>query len=262
MLKIMKARFGYLGSRNTCLAVLLGTVLSVLTGNPSNAQSLSEALHFLEGEKFQKEVFLPYQADEARVQSIQEGWNKLEPGQTMEEVRALIGAPDEIEAVFSKGERTEEIRCIQYAYIFKRSRSEEWGKAFDQSLIRLSFNLRGQLVSAQGYATPGFNELVRELGLGFQFEIGLHETVEVNDLLLRLDFLLMENAAKSPESSDNGRNTSTGSEAAISVILPDRRESFTLELGDDPEKRFKIYGAYKISLLAVPDKEVAILMVE
>ncbi|MFN8395111.1 MAG: hypothetical protein U0176_10720 [Bacteroidia bacterium] len=254
------------GTVNTGLprlvVALLGGLWLMMAGWTAHAQSLSEALHYLEAEKYQNEVFLPYQADQARIDGIHKGWNKLEPGQTIDEVRALIGAPDEIEAVFTKGERTEEIRCIQYAYIFSRSRSEEWGKAYDQSLIRLSFNLHGQLVSAQGYATPGFNELVRELGLGFQFEIGLHETVEVNDLLLRLDFLLMENAAKSPESSDNGLDMSTGSEASISVILPDRREAFKLVLGDDPEKRFKIYGAYKISLLAVPDKDVAILMVE
>lgn len=234
----------------------------IWAGTPVCGQTLSEALHYLEGEKFQEEVFLPYVADEARAQSIHRGWNKLEPGQSMEEVRALIGAPDEIEAVFSKGERTEEIRCIQYTYIFNRTRSEEWGKAYDQSLIRLSFNLRGQLVSAQGYATPGFNELVRELGLGFQFEIGMHETVQVNDLLIRLDFLLMENEAKRPESSDPGMETSSGSEASISVILPDRKEAFKLALGADPELRFKLYGAYKISLLAVPDRDVAILMVE
>lgn len=244
------------------LMAFSGWLLLMMAGIWANAQSLSEALHYLEGEKFQKEVFLPYKADEARVQSIQKGWNKLEPGQSMEEVRALIGAPDEIEAVFTKGERTEEIRCIQYAYIFSRSRSEEWGKAYDESVIRLSFNLHGQLVSAQGYATPGFNELIRELGLGFQFEIGLHETVEVNDLRIRLDFLSLENAPKSPESSDNGMNTSHGSEVSISVMLPDRREAFKLYSGDDPEKLFKIYGAYKISLLAVPDKEAAILMVE
>jgi hypothetical protein len=226
-------------------------------------QTLSEALHFLEASRYQSEIFLPYTAEPARVAEIQKGWNSLEPGQSTVEVRALMGAPDEIDAVFGKGERTDVMKCFQYTYLFERAKADDWGKAYNEKYIRLSFNLNGQLVSANGFAVKGFKELVREQGLGFQFEIGLHETVRVNDLYIKLDFVLAADEETAGESSSERMSPSAGNEALFSVILPDRQDNFKLTLGaSNPSGRFKLYGPYKISLVAVPDSESVILMVE
>jgi hypothetical protein len=234
-----------------------------LTFTALKAQTLSEALHYLEASKHQPEIFLPYTADAARVAAIQKGWNDLEPGQTTEEVRALIGAPDEIDAVFGKGERTDVMKCFQYTYLFERSKADEWGKAYNERYIRLSFNLNGQLVSANGFAVKGFQELIREQGLGFQFEIGLHETVRVNDLNIKLDFVLTSDEEGAGESSSERVGAAVGNDALFSVVLPDRQDNFKLSLGgSNPNARFKLYGPYKISLVAVPDEESVILIVE
>lgn len=237
----------------------MGTLvlLSKLTG-----QSLSEALHYLEASKYQSEIFLPYLADEARVAQIKQGWNKLEPGMATTEVRDLIGPPDEIEAVFGKGERADVMKCFQYTYLFERTKADEWGKAYNERYIRLSFSLAGQLVSANGFAMKDFKELVRELGLGFQFEIGLHETVRVNDLLVKLDFVLLSDEESAAESSSERMGHAVGNEALLSAVLPDRHGDFKLALGVGLDARSKIYGPYKIHLIALPDTESAILMVE
>src|SRR5687768_6676725 len=117
----------------TALAVLL---LGVWVFNPLKGQTLSEALHYLEAPKYQPEIFLPYLADQNRTAAIQKGWNELEPGLTVEEVRGLIGAPDEIDAVFGKGERTDVMKCFQYTYLFERAKADEWGKAYHEKYIR------------------------------------------------------------------------------------------------------------------------------
>jgi hypothetical protein len=244
-------------------AFLLFLLCGGLIFSSLQAQTLSEALHYLEASKYQPEVFLPYTADAARIAGIQKGWNELEPGQSIDEVRALIGAPDEIDAVFGKGERTDVMKCFQYTYLFDRAKADEWGKAYNERYIRLSFNLHGQLVSANGFGAKGFKELIREQGLGFQFEIGLHETVRVNDLILKLDFVLTSDDEGAGESSSERVGTIVGNDALFSVILPDRQESFKLTLGgSNPNARFKLHGPYKISLVAVPDSESAILIVE
>jgi hypothetical protein len=188
--------------------------------------------------------------------------NALETGMTTTEASQLLGAPDEIEALFVQGERTEEIQGFRYTYLLERKRANEWGKAYDERWIHLNFNLSGQLASAEAYAIPGFNELVRELGLGFAFSMGLHETVKINELLIRLDFVLDAGSASAGEASRAADEAA--SEARFSASLPDRADNLKLNLGDDaqPTLQTQTYGTYRITLLAIPSGDRVALVVE
>jgi hypothetical protein len=244
-------------------ALAVATLWLAIGLNAAHAQSIGEALQYLDAERFQPEVYLPYQADAARSEQLITHMNMLALGQSTEEVRGLLGAPDEIEAVFKVGDRTEELEGFKYVYLFSREKSDEWGQAYNEKFLHLSFNLHGRLEGAEGFMVKGFHELVRELGLGFEFSMGLHETVKIDELFIHLDFILDAEAPASCESAGD-REGAAGSYALFTLTLPDRKDNFKLAM-DSPAKRgeqSKNYNKYKISLRAIPNSERVAIIVE
>ncbi len=225
-------------------------------------QSLSEAFQLLEAERYQPEVYMPYRADEARQQQLITSMNLLETGQPIEEVRQLLGAPDEIHPIFVMGDRTEELHGIQYVYLFSRSKSEEWGLAYHESVIRIDFNLQGQLDAAEGLSVPGFNDLLRAVGLGFDFTMGLHETVKINDLLIRLEVVAGSGDASMAEAASNA--ATENAYAIFTVSLTDRKDNIRLRLdsGQATSEQSKMYNRYRITLNAIPAANRVALVVE
>lgn len=242
------------------------TVAMVMLGcgwmSPMFGQSLSEALAQLEAPRYQTEIFLPYQAPQERKDMIVLHMNSLEAGLTTGEVTSLMGAPDEIIALFAAGDRTEELQGFQYVYLLERSRANDWGRAYDERYIHVNFNLGGQLVSAEGYSMPAFKEVIRELGLGFEFSMGLHETVKINGLLIRLDFIHGADAQSGAESATG--KSDDAAEAIFAVSMPDRADNLKLNMGGESQgsQQTITYGSFRLTLLGIPGTDRVSLIVE
>jgi hypothetical protein len=222
-------------------------------------QSLAEAMKFLDVARYQPEVYLPYKADQVREQALGANMNSLESGYSTEAVLKTLGAPDEVEPIMVAGDRTEELQGFTYIYLWEREKSDEWGKPYNEKAIRVYFDLSGRLVSAEGYAVPGFHEVVRELGLAFEFTMGLHETVKINDLLIRLDFVLN---GEGPSAGESGASeTETSPSALFSLTMPDRKDNIELSM-EGAEEQSKTYSRYRITLLAIPNSDRVSLIVK
>ncbi len=225
-------------------------------------QSLAEAMHFFEAPLHAQEIYLPYKADLLREEQLRGQMNGLESGMNPDQVRASLGAPDEIEPILVQGDRTEEYSGFQYVYLLEREKSTEWGKAYEEKCLRINFNMSGLLISAEGHAVPGFKEVVREMGLDFAFSMGLHETVKVNDLLIRLDFVLDADAESAGEASSEA--DAQFPYGLFSVALSDRSDKLKLSMADgqDAGLQSKTYGQYRITLLAIPSNGRVSLVVK
>lgn len=241
------------------LLVVIGLCLASYV----QAQSLSSALKYLEAETFHPmEIILPYRADSSRIAQIRHNMNRLEAGMTVDEVRKHLGHPDLIDPVFGEGERTSVLQSFQYTYLFERLASDEWGKAYEDKSLALSFNLNGQLISAKSLFVPAFREIIREQGLGFQFEIGRAETVKIDGLFLRLESVETQKIAGSPEAPDYPPGE--GAKATFTAEMEDRNAELELSILSKPYRSENVrhFGKYKVSLLAVPDSERVFVIVE
>lgn len=227
------------------------------------SQTLAASLHFLEDEVFQTNVTLPYKADAARTEVLLDNMNALSIGLSVEKVRSLLGSPDEIEAIFKVGERTEELEAFEYVYLIAKEPKLGVDAASADQYLRINFNLSGLLQGAHAQNVEGFHDLVRELGLGFQFSMGLHETVQIDDLLIHLDFILDE-AAGSPRAAESMRGEPQSPFALFTLETPERKEDFKLMI-DRPSlqgQQSKYYGKYKINMITVSKSERVVLIVE
>lgn len=232
-------------------------VMFLLTGF-ARGQSMLAALKLLDSPRYQTEIYLDYQAEKERVDAISSNMNHLVSGMPFEVVDSLIGAPDEILPVFDPGMRGEAIKWVRFVYLFSREKVDEWGKSTKDQSIELIFNLSNQLVAAVGNGVVGFEEIVREQGLGFRFELALHEKVKIEELLLQLDFVI--ESGKASEGGNSESNESGDAKALLTIQLVDREG--TIELQEVPEKRSIMYRNYKITLLGIRNTETILLLVE
>lgn len=221
-------------------------------------QSMASALKLIDVPKYQEEIYLDYQADSVRNATILDNMNFLESGMPIDSVLPKLGLPDESSPVFVQGPRGENIEWVVHTYLISRAAVNEWGKTYNDQSITIKYNLSGQLVSATSVGISNFDEIVREQGLGFKFEIGLHEHVKIENLLLQLDFVLETgNATEAGNAQDE---TADESKVLLTITLLDRKGG--IELMEIPEKRAVLFRDYKISLIGINSKESATLLIE
>lgn len=242
----------------------IAALLLALTFLPGRmpAQSLIDAMAYLDGERHQQEIFLPYVAEPARVQHLLKQMNSVAEGQQVAEVRDLLGAPDEINAILLPGDRTDEIEGFQYLYLLERYKSEEWGVAYEERYLSFNFDLSGRLRSAYGLGVKGFHEIVREKGLGLQFSIGLHEAVRIDNLVIRLDFVLDADESQARQPSTHTAKAD-GPHALLTLTLPDRGDALSFAFDAAAQAgEARHYGKYLITLVDITGSDRVTLLVK
>jgi hypothetical protein len=237
-------------------------IFMMLLPRIGTAQSLQASLQYIEIEVYQPEIYLPYKADLVREAALRKSMNSLKEGNRPEEVLTLLGAPDEVEAIIVAGDRDDEFQGFIYRYLFDRRKSQEWGKAYDERQFSLQFDLSGHLIASASIGIPDFKEIVRVQGLDMAFCMGLHETVRINELLLRLDFVLDATNAASAESAIT--NEEQGAYALLTAEIGERKEDLRLHLMSEGQDTMPsiLFGQYKITLMAITNAHSIRLLVE
>jgi hypothetical protein len=101
------------------------------------------ASRFQDGEK--KMLSYPYIADEYREKQIKDGYGAISVGMTCDEVKNIMGDPDEIYDLYESKNAMDKIGFTHW-YILQRLRGS--GSVFekDEHLVRISYDLNGIVI--------------------------------------------------------------------------------------------------------------------
>lgn len=87
----------------------------------------------------------PYVADEYRKKQIIEGYNTISIGMTCDEVKNILGDPDEIYNLYKSKTAVEEIG-FTYWYILQRLQESGSVLEKEEHLVRINYDLNGIVI--------------------------------------------------------------------------------------------------------------------
>ena len=91
------------------------------------------------------EIKYPYFATPERTESIEGGYKKIKTGMAVNEVKVILGEPDEIKDLYEPKIKTRKIIGFTYWYLIQRMKSTGSQNERNEKLVRISFNLNGEV---------------------------------------------------------------------------------------------------------------------
>ena len=92
------------------------------------------------------EIQYPYFASPERKLSILEGYKKIKIGMESNEVKAVLGEPDEIRDLYEPKIKTGKKIGFTYWYLIQRVKSTGSQNEKNENLVRISFGLNGKAI--------------------------------------------------------------------------------------------------------------------
>ncbi|MDH5258343.1 MAG: hypothetical protein OEX07_10045 [Gammaproteobacteria bacterium] len=92
------------------------------------------------------ELKYPYFASPERAKSIQEGYKIIKIGMELNEVKEILGEPDEIQDLYEPKIKKPKKIGFTYWYIIQRTKRTGSQNKKNETLVRISFGLSGQVV--------------------------------------------------------------------------------------------------------------------
>ncbi len=111
-------------------------IVLVFSADGSTAQSMMENIP----------ISYPYDASKERAQQIKDNYEKIQPGMTAQQVKSLLGEPDEIWPLYEP--KPLESKQIGYTHWFLIQRRTDKGseKDKDEKLVRISYDLNWKVL--------------------------------------------------------------------------------------------------------------------
>jgi outer membrane protein assembly factor BamE (lipoprotein component of BamABCDE complex) len=88
----------------------------------------------------------PYTATAERKAAIKHGFKKIKKGMTYQQVRKLMGEPDETKPLYQPRKHNPKQIGTTYWYIIQRIKESGSVNQKDEILVRVSFNLSGKVI--------------------------------------------------------------------------------------------------------------------
>ncbi|MDH5218269.1 MAG: DUF3862 domain-containing protein [Gammaproteobacteria bacterium] len=100
----------------------------------------------LMNDSISSEIQHPYFASPERVKTIQEGYKKIKTGMDINQVKEILGEPDEIKDLYEPKIKTSKIVGFTYWYLIQRIKSTGGQNERNEKLVRISFELNGAVI--------------------------------------------------------------------------------------------------------------------
>jgi hypothetical protein len=112
---------------------------------------------------FQKSISYPYIATDKREAVIIDNMNRLEKGMSIYQVVEILTEPDEVNPTYKavKSKSGNNIVGFSVVYILKRAQNTGSVNNKAEKLIRIHFNITGDLISAHAVDIDGFEVIER-----------------------------------------------------------------------------------------------------
>ena len=95
---------------------------------------------------FASEIKYPYFATPERVESIEVGYKKIKIGMDINEVKVILGEPDEIKDLYEPKIKKAKKIGFTYWYLIQRIKSVGSQNERNEKLVRVSFDLNGEVI--------------------------------------------------------------------------------------------------------------------
>ena len=115
--------------------IIYAILISVLLTTPFNAFSQDTSMSY------------PYIASEERQEFIKENYKKIQINQTEQEVKQILGTPDEILLLYEPKIKKPEKIGFTFWYILQRLKENGSQNEKAEKLVRISFNIDGKVTA-------------------------------------------------------------------------------------------------------------------
>ena len=100
---------------------------------------------FIMTKSIASEIKYPYFATPERAQLIEIGYKKIKLGMEINDIKDILGEPDEIKDLYEPRIKTGKIIGFTYWYLIQRMKNIGSQNERNEKLVRISFNLNGEV---------------------------------------------------------------------------------------------------------------------